>query len=68
MDLIAYLILLAGIGLYKMNMSHSEAADTLITQPGEAVIEMVSVPIGDNLMLYKEQDAYTLILEELGLK
>lgn len=67
MDLIIYLVVMAAIGLIKMNTS-SDAVSTLLNNPGEVVSEVCTLPIGRNLSLLKEKDAYTLILEELGLK
>lgn len=67
MDLFIYLIIMVCIGFIKMK-APVDAISPLITNPGENVAEMCSVPIGRNLSLLKEKDAFTLILEELGLK
>lgn len=67
MDLFIYLIIMVCIGFIKTK-APVDTISPLITDPGEHVAEMCSVPIGRNLSLLKEKDAFTLILEELGLK
>ena len=67
MDFIVYVVILVGLGLSKTLLHKSEAVDTLIAKPAE-VVEVVSLQVGSNLELYREPDAYTLILEEFGLK
>lgn len=67
MDLFLYLIVMVCIGFIKMK-APVDVVSPLVTDPGEQVAEMCSVPIGRNLSLLREKDAFTLILEELGLK
>ena len=67
MDLFIYLIVMVCIGFIKMK-APVDAVSPLITNPGEQVADMCTLPIGRNLSLLREKDAFTLILEELGLK
>lgn len=67
MDLFVYLLVLAVWGLIKTK-APADALGPILNNPGEAAAEMCVLPIGRNLSLLKERDAYTLILEELGLK
>lgn len=68
MDFILYFIVFACIGWLKLKAPVDTVVGSLISNPGEAVSELCVLPVGKNLSLLKEKDAYTLILEELGLK
>lgn len=68
MDLIIYILVLIAVGFLKVKNVTTATPDVLVTAPCEAVQETASLPIGRNLSLDKETDAYTLIIEELGLK
>ena len=70
MDLIIYTLIILSIGFYKMVRSKNEPEIVTLassdTFTGSTV--QVDIPIGNNLRLYKEPDAYTLILQQFGLK
>lgn len=68
MDIIIYVLIMVGIGLYKMKTVSADIQSMLVQEPATAEVIVTDIPIGNNMHLYKEQDAYTLILEELGLK
>lgn len=67
MDLFIYLLVLVGIGLFH-TLSPNSTVSHLLNDPGTQPADVYALPIGRNLQLLKETDAYTLILEELGLK
>lgn len=67
MDLFIYLFVLVGIGLFH-SLAPNNSVSHLLNDPGTQPAEVYTLPIGRNLQLLKETDAYTLILEELGLK
>lgn len=67
MDLFIYLIVMICMGFIKMK-APVDTVSPLIADPGEQVADMCTLPIGRNLSLLREKDAFTLILEELGLK
>lgn len=66
MDLIIYCILIASIGFARFNTTKSVSDDVGIVQVG-CVTSSCELPVASNLAMIKEPDAYTLILEELGL-
>lgn len=68
MDFIIYFIVLVCIGLFKMKAPSDKVVNTLLSNPGESIVETAVLPIGNNFSLIRETDAYTLILTELGLK
>lgn len=68
MDFIVYMLVLIVVGVIKMKAPQDKVVSTLINNPGESVVETAVLPIGNNYSLYREADAYTLILTELGLK
>ena len=66
MDSLIFLLIMLCVGLYKMKFGKAE--ESIVAAPGEAVVEIASdIPIGNNFDRLKEEGAYTLILEELGL-
>ena len=66
MDSIGFILIMLCIGLYKIKFV--KADESIVTQPGEAIVEIASdMPIGNNFDRLREDGAYTLILEELGL-
>lgn len=72
MDLILYVVVLLCIGFYKMNASSKTPANAKQMLASESftegTVQIVDLPIGNNLRLYKEPEAYTLILQQFGLK
>lgn len=74
MDLFIYLIIAVGVGLFKVSSSNkmSTLQDiSVMSEPG-AVAPVTTgdynAPIGNNLQMYKDPNAFMLILEEFGLK
>lgn len=67
MDLIIYLLVLCSVAYFRMK-APSDAVSPILNEPGAQTAEVYTLPVGRNLQLLKEKDAYTLILEELGLK
>lgn len=68
MDLLVYTLILVAVGFIKMN----KKSVSLPTPSGGTNIEMgttvdVDIPIGNNLRLMREPEAYTLILQQFGL-
>lgn len=73
MDLIFYSLILLSLGSYKMMSKKKQTGGIQIFAPGESFTEgtiqvAADIPIGNNLRLYREQGAYTLILQQFGLK
>ena len=71
MDLILYCVILLSVGFMKMYGSKKVSQGDTLLKPDnftEGTVQVVELPIGNNLRLYKEQDAYTLILQQFGLK
>lgn len=72
MDIIIYMIILIGIGVYKI--VYVKAPQTIVSSDiGVSDSEEVqqssgSLKVGNNLKLLKEKDAYMLIIEALGLR
>lgn len=69
MDLIAYLAVLAMYSVIKLhkNIDIDMPVQNSITGMVQS-IPTSDLPLSSNLMLIKEEGAFTLILEELGLK
>jgi hypothetical protein len=71
MDLIIYCIILVLIGFMRVGQTAQVSDDVGIVDTGVTTVtcaEYADLPVGQNLGLIKEPDAYTLILEEWGLK
>lgn len=74
MDLFIYLIIAVGVGLFKVSSSNkmSTLQDiSVMSEPGAVAPVMTgdyNAPIGNNLQMYKDPNAFMLILEEFGLK
>ena len=72
MDIIIYMIILIGIGVYKI--VYVKAPQTIVSSDiGVSNTEEVQqssgdLKVGNNLKLLKEKDAYMLIIEALGLR
>ena len=67
MDLIVYVIVLAILGAVRVRGTVNVSDSVGIVDTGTTTL-VNDLPIGDNLMMYKEPNAYTFILYELGLK
>ena len=67
MDLLIYGVVLCTIGYMRMKQTSNVSDSQGIVSTGSPVIE-VALPVGDNKGMYREYGAFTLILEELGLK
>lgn len=69
MDLIIYCVILALVGFMRIGQTAQVSDDEGIVDTGVTTISSAyeELPIGQNLALKKEDGAYTLILEELGL-
>ena len=69
MDLLIYCVILTIVGFVRIGQTAQVSDDEGIVETG--VTTIVSgyddIPVGNNLALKKELNAYTLILEELGL-
>lgn len=70
MDLTIYMLCLIVIGFIRVGHTGHISEDQGIVDSGVTTVEgsYEDIPIGQNLGLKKEFGAYTLILEELGLK
>ncbi len=67
MDLAIYILVLISVGFFRMR-TPADVVSPILNNPTAQQSEQCTLPIGRNLQLLKESDAYTLILEELGLK
>lgn len=68
MDLILYVLILIVIGFIRVSKTQNISDDVGIVSTGETVSRFSNdLPVASNLQLAKEDGAYTLILEELGL-
>lgn len=70
MDGLAVLLVVLCIGIAKIRQSSDIIEDTTYEAMREDTAETVAptIPVGNNLMLIHEPDAFELILKELGLK
>ena len=68
MDLIIYIIVLVLIGISSLNRTKAVSESVGIIDSGATVTVDCDLPISENLALKKEFGAYTLILEQFGLK
>lgn len=71
MDLIVYVIVMTVFGVLRMRTKQTVQEQYSIIGDGVTVDSEVAsgdLKIGTNLRLLREKDAFTLILEELGLK
>lgn len=68
MDLIVYCIIVAVVGMLRVNGTKNVPESMGVTGVGVTTTADCELPIAENLALEKEFSAYTLILEELGLK
>ena len=64
MDFIITVVLVIGLGIYKLNCSTDEIRE----QDVQFTYNTPSIPVGNNLFLAKEPDAFERIVKELGLK
>lgn len=67
MDLILYCGVLLLIGLIRVGKTSSVPDSVGIVSTGGTTTIDCDLPIGSNLSLIREPNAYTIILEELGL-
>lgn len=68
MDLILYVLILIVIGFIRVSKTQDISDDVGIVNTGATVSRFSNdLPVASNLQLVKEDGAYTLILEELGL-
>lgn len=68
MDLILYVFILIVIGFIRVSKTQNISDDVGIVNTGATVSRFSNdLPVASNLQLAKEDGAYTLILEELGL-
>lgn len=67
MDALLYLGIIALIGCVRVNQTKDIANNVGIIQTGSTIKVKQDIPVGNNVTLYREAGAYTLILEELGL-
>lgn len=78
MDFLLVMLLVATMGGVKVILSKdkpekvvSASSINIATDNSSAtasLVEIASIPIGDNLSLIKDSEAFTLILKELGLR
>ena len=68
MDLIVYCLFIGLVGLIRVNSTKSVPQSAGITDMGMTSTIDCELPVASNLALNIEYGAYTLILEELGLK
>ena len=65
MDLFVYLGILVFFGLSRVNATSNVSDEVTIADT--TTVPVCDLPIGNNLQMYRELGAYTLILRELGL-
>lgn len=69
MDLVLLLAIMIGIGLYRIQKSGGLKEEMIIMHgDGSITIPDGHVPVGSNLSLKKEPDAFMKIVREMGLK
>lgn len=68
MDLIIYCIIIGLVGLVRVGSTKNVPESVGISDAGVTTTVDCELPIASNLALNIEYGAYTLILEELGLK
>ncbi len=71
MDLIVYVLIITAFGFLRMRAKPTVQEQYSIIGDGVTVDSQVTsgeLKIGSNLSLKREKDAFTLILDELGLK
>lgn len=71
MDLVVYVIIITAFGFLRMSKKQTVQEQFSIIGDGVTVDSEVAsseLKIGSNLRLLRDRDAFTLILEELGLK
>ena len=70
MDLVVVVLFTFIYGFIKLYRSGNISLDSspVMNDDGSITVSESFRPVGNNLMLKKEPDAYTLILKELGLK
>ena len=68
MDLVLYICIILIVGFMRVSKTQYISDDIGIIDTGATVSRFSEdIPLASNLKLEKEQGAYTLILEELGL-
>lgn len=67
MDLVIYCGLLLILGFVRVSKTSSVPESVGITDTGGTTTVDCELPIGQNLALTRELEAYTIILKELGL-
>lgn len=68
MDAIVYGLIIGLVGLIRMSQTKNIPESAGITDIGITSTVDCELPVASNLSLTMEYGAYTLILEELGLK
>lgn len=67
MDLLIYCIILSVVGFLRIASTKSVPDSVGITDAGVTTTIDCELPVAQNLELIKEENAYTIILEQLGL-
>lgn len=71
MDLILYVVVISVFGFMRMSAKQTVQEQYSIIGDGVTVDSQVTageLKVGNNLRLLRDKNAFTLILEELGLK
>lgn len=68
MDLILYCLVIGVVGLVRQSKTRNVPDDVGVVSMGGTVSMDYDLPVGNNFLMWKEPEAYTLILQELGLK
>lgn len=67
MDLIIYCIILAAIGVMRITSTRDVPDSVGITDSCSTTTINCELPVAQNLELKREENAFTIILEQLGL-
>lgn len=68
MDLAVAMLAIVGLGIWRMvTTDGNKPAKPVMNEDGTVTYPDSALPIGENLELLYEVDAYTYILKELGL-
>lgn len=68
MDFLIYLAILSIMGYLRFSKTREVADSVGIVSTGSTVTADCDLPIASNHRLIKEEGAYTLIIEEFGLR
>ena len=68
MDALLYIVLVLGLGIYRIYFPAKNVTEVSNSTVIDHEVVEDELPIGSNLALKREPDAFTFILKELGLR